>query len=50
MIAKETNNRIDILTKYIFSGINQIFKGDISKNVILLVTHANKYVRISRFN
>ena len=49
MIAKATNNRIDILTKYIFSCINQIFTGDISENVILLVTYANRYVKINKF-
>ena len=31
MIAKATNNRIDILTKNIFSCINQVFTGDISE-------------------
>ena len=42
MIAKATNNRIDVLTKYIFSCITKLFAGDISENVILLATHANR--------
>ena len=49
MIPKATNNRIDILTKYIFSCIIKLFSGDISENVILLATHANRYVRINMF-
>ena len=47
MNAKATNNRIDILTKYIFSCIIKLFTGDISENVILFATYANRYVRIS---
>ena len=42
MIVKATNNRIDVLTKYIFSCITKLFAGDISENVILLATHANR--------
>ena len=49
MISKATNNRIYMHFSYIFSCINQIFTGDISENVILLATHANRYVRINRF-
>ncbi len=41
-IAKATNNRIDILTQYIFSCVTSLFAGDVSENLIFLATHANK--------
>ena len=41
-IAKATNNRIDILTQYIFSCVTSLFAGDVSENFIILATHANK--------
>ena len=41
-IAKATNNRIDVLTKYIFSCVTSLFAGDVSENFIILATHANR--------
>jgi len=40
-IAKATNNRLDILTKYIFSSVTSLFAEDISENFIILATFAN---------
>ena len=41
-IAKATNNRIDILTRYIFGCVTNLFAGDISENFIILATHAER--------
>lgn len=40
-ISKSNNNRIDILTKYIFSCVTSLFSEDISENFIILATYAN---------
>lgn len=40
-ISKATNNRLDILTKYIFSSVTSLFSEDISENFIILATFAN---------
>ena len=40
-ISKSNNNRIDILTKYIFSCVTCLFSEDISENFIILATYAN---------
>ena len=42
MIAKATNNRIDILTQYIFSCVTSLFAGDVSENFIILINHTNR--------
>ena len=41
-ISKSNNNRIDILTKYIFSCVTSLFSEDISENFIILATYANE--------
>ena len=41
-ISKSTSNRLDILTKYIFSTVASLFSEDISENFIFLATFANK--------
>ena len=41
-IVKSNTNRIDILTKYIFSSVTSLFSEDISENFIILATFANK--------
>ena len=41
-IVKTNTNRIDILTKYIFSSVTCLFAEDISENFIILATFANK--------
>ena len=41
-IAKSTNNRIDISTKYIYSCVTALFAEDVNDNFIVLATHANK--------
>ena len=40
-ISKATNNRLDILTKYIFSSVTSLFAENISENFIILATFAN---------
>ena len=40
-ISKATNNRLDTLTKYIFSSVTSLFSEDISENFIILATFAN---------
>ena len=40
-IVKSNTNRIDILTKYIFSSVTSLFSEDISENFIILATFAN---------
>jgi len=40
-IAKATNNRLDILTKYIFSSVTSLFAENINENFIILATFAN---------
>ena len=40
-IAKATNNRLDTLTKYIFSSVTSLFAENISENFIILATFAN---------
>ena len=41
-IVKSNTNRLDILTKYIFSSVTSLFSEDISENFIILATFANK--------
>lgn len=41
-IVKTNTNRIDILTKYIFSSVTSLFSDDVSENFIVLATFANK--------
>lgn len=40
-IAKSNTNRLDILTKYIFSSVTSLFSEDISENFIILATFAS---------
>ena len=40
-IAKSNTNRLDILTRYIFSSVTNLFSEDISENFIILATFAN---------
>ena len=40
-ISKATNNRLDTLTKYIFSSVTSLFAENISENFIILATFAN---------
>lgn len=40
-ISKATTNRLDTLTKYIFSSVTGLFAEDISENFIILATFAN---------
>ena len=41
-ISKSHNNRLDILTRYIFSSVTSLFSEDISENFIVLATFASK--------
>lgn len=41
-ISKSSNNRLDILTKYIFSSVTSLFSEDITENFIILSTFATK--------
>lgn len=41
-IVKNNTNRIDILTRYIFSSVNSLFSEDISENFIIIATFVNK--------
>ena len=41
-ISKSNNNRLDILTRYIFSSVTSLFSEDISENFIVLATFATK--------
>lgn len=41
-IIKTNTNRIDILTKYIFSSVTCLFAEDIRENFIILATFANR--------
>ena len=41
-IAKSTDCRLDILTKYIFSCVTSLFSEDICENLIFLTTFANR--------
>jgi hypothetical protein len=41
-IEKSKTNRIDTLTKYIFSSVTSLFSDDITENFIVLATFANK--------
>ena len=41
-IVKSNTNRLDILTKYIFSSVTSLFSEDISENFIILATFANR--------
>ena len=41
-IANATASRLDILTKYIFTSVTSLFSEDISKNLFILTTHANR--------
>ena len=41
-IAKSTDARLDNLVRYIFSCATSLFSQDISENLIILATHANK--------
>mgnify|MGYP002624665155 CR=1 FL=1 len=40
-ISKSNTNRLDILTKYIFSSVTSLFSEDISENFIILATFAS---------
>jgi len=42
LIAKSNTNRLDILTRYIFSCVTSLFSEDISENFIILATYANE--------
>ena len=41
-IVKRNINRLDILTKYIFSNVTRLFFEDISENFIIIAIFANK--------
>ena len=41
-IANATASRLDILTKYIFISVTSLFSEDISPNLFILATHANR--------
>ena len=41
-ITKSNTNRLDILTRYIFSCVTSLFSEDISENFIILATYANE--------
>ena len=41
-IVKSNTNRIDTLTKYIFSSVTNLFSDDVAENFIVLATFANK--------
>ena len=41
-IVKSDTNRLDLLTKYIFSSVTSLFSEDISENFIILSTFCNK--------
>ena len=41
-IANATSSRLDILTKYIFTSVTSLFSEDISENLFILATHANR--------
>ena len=41
-IVKSNTNRLDILTKYIFSSVTSLFSEDISENFLILATFATK--------
>lgn len=41
-ISKSNTNRLDILTRYIFSSVTSLFSEDISENFIVLATFATK--------
>ena len=45
-IANSTTSRLDILIKYIFSCATSLFSEEITKNLTLLCTHADKYAFI----
>ena len=41
-ISKSNTNRLDILTRYIFSSVTSLFSEDISENFIILATFASR--------
>jgi len=41
-IVKTNTNRIDVLTKYIFSSVTSLFSEDISENFLILATFCDK--------
>ena len=41
-ISKSNNNRLDILTRYIFNSVTCLFSEDISENFIVLATFASR--------
>ena len=41
-ISNSFHNRLDILTKYIFSSVTSLFSDDITENFIILATFAGK--------
>ena len=41
-IVKSNTNRIDLLTKYIFSSVTSLFSEDITENFIILATYAGR--------
>ena len=41
-ISKSNQNRLDILTRYIFSSVTSLFSEDVTENFIILATFADK--------
>lgn len=41
-ISKSSNNRLDILTRYIFASVTGLFSDDITENFIVTATFANR--------
>ena len=41
-IAKANTNRIDTVTKYIFSSVTSLFEDDITENLVIIPTFASK--------
>lgn len=41
-ILKATDNRMDILRKYIFASVTKLFAGEIGQNFLVYATHANR--------
>lgn len=41
-IAKANTNRLDVVTRYIFSSVTSLFSGDITENFVIVPTFASK--------
>lgn len=41
-IAKANTNRLDVVTRYIFSSVTSLFAGDITENFVVIPTFASK--------